>query len=354
MLNIFGVYPLSQWLDSSLWDVSKWIQISICHRCVFLLFVVFLNWSVPWMARSWTVQEKQFVKNHHEEVNAFVVGEWVGVDPQMIIPVLKRFPFRTKNQQKFITNLDHLNGLIDTYWQYSYIRNVTHENSSMISRSIHLFTISARIVKSWIRFWPRWRSVPGNGEDKLLLERLGEKFVQNMCILPKKSQGEDFSGGTSCEWPVIFRNTSFFLWSLDDDLSLDDLSLVAFFGAESVTWPTGLWWSTACGGDLVIYLLDAIEAWDAGGLLERLREDLGSPSTLAKAGRWWMGWREPWRWMPWNWIWGLDVFWKSRLQQNPFLIWFCEKGFIFVMSKMCLLGWFSSKTESFYDVKWAL
>lgn len=162
-----------------------------------------------------------------------------------------------------------------------------------------------------------------------------------MCILPKKDSQGDFLVVQVVKWPVLFRNTWFFI-VLGYDLSLDALTCLA----ELRDPPRGLWWSTACGGDLVIYLLDAIEAWDAGGLLERLREDLGSPSTLAKAGRWWMG----------CWTMAMDAleclgvgcFLKSRCNKIPFLIWFCEKDlFIFVMSNMYFFGMIFFQNRAF-------
>ena len=63
-----------------------------------------------------------------------------------------------------------------------------------------------------------------------------------------------------------------------------------------------------------MYLLDALQIWDAGGLLERLRQDFGSPSTLAKA-------RDDclFEMHAWN----VDV--SGKQFPKILSIWFCEK-----------------------------
>ena len=205
----------------------------------------------------------------------------------MIFPVLKRFPFKPKSAKEKFSSPTF------TTWMVWLIHIGNIDIFPMLGMKIHpwspgVFISSPFSPGSW-----SLGSGFGQGEDRFqetgktnfYYKDLAKSLVQNMCILPKKdSQGEDFLVVQVVKWPVIFRNTWFFI-VLGYDLSLDALTCLA----ELRDPPRGLWWSTACGGDLVIYLLDAIEAWDAGGLLERLREDLGSPSTLAKAGRWWMG-----------------------------------------------------------------
>lgn len=174
----------------------------------------------------------------------------------------------------------------------------------MISRSIHLFTISARIVKSWIRFWPRWRSVPGNGEDKLLFTRkTWWKVCTKYVHITTKDSHRRFSGGTSCEMTRDFLGThGFFLLSLDVICPWIWFVLGCFDLFGWVTWPTqrplmvyGVW-RRSCY--LPAGCHRGMGCWRPIGKASRrpwISEHVGKGREMMD------GWREPWRWMPWNW-----------------------------------------------------